>query len=108
MIPTPLAIEHDNLSCGIDPCLRCQVADQKRYAREQHRSQRRQRRRDTLSAARVLARLLRLHPRRFRRALTCVIESEVVRILADQLPEAIEYLIANREVSRNGQAAPGR
>jgi hypothetical protein len=108
MIPIPPTIEHDESLCGLMPCRRCQAADERRFVREQLRSQRRRRRRDTLPAARELARLFRLHPRRFRRALTDLIESEVIRILADQLPEAIEFLVANREVSRNGQAAPGR
>src|SRR5262249_21747153 len=32
------------------------------------------------------------------------IESEIERILADQLPEIIDYQLARREASRNGQA----
>lgn len=42
---------------------------------------------------------------RLRAELPALVDAEVRRILADDLPEAIEYLVGRREVPRNGTAA---
>jgi hypothetical protein len=38
----------------------------------------------------------------FQAELPALIEAEVARVLADQLPEAMDYLLSRRGVSRNG------
>ena len=53
---------------------------------------------------------LRREVARLRAELPSLLEAELARVLADQLPEALDYLLAHREVSRNGTAtqAPRR
>jgi hypothetical protein len=47
---------------------------------------------------------LRRESAQLRAELPAWVEAEIERILADQLPEIIDYLLARMEASRNGQA----
>ena len=96
---------HDRLVCGLDEfgptlCPGC-LAELPRRLEAKHtelrRETHRRRRRETEADARRLAELLRLHPRRLRKLL--------VDILADELPEAVEYLVNRHLAARNGQDA---